>query len=182
MATDYRVMAGELLADGPIATGRALKAARIQAGKDQKQAAKVVGVSPITVSRWERGAQRVAEDHVAQLLKFYRATDSAVAPTAASSGRRVIHVREPEPAAEPRVRTTPMRAAMHGLLGDLAAIITEQDERIIRDTYARVEESLMPYGGHSTTEPTEADLAMEANALTVGLRAWALERHRRRTE
>ena len=50
-----------------------LKAARINAGYTQKQAADLVGVTPSTIIKWESGKTFPKADKFAELCKIYKA-------------------------------------------------------------------------------------------------------------
>ena len=48
-----------------------LRAARVNAGLTQEQAAKAIGVSPNTVSRWELGISAPHYKHLSKICKVY---------------------------------------------------------------------------------------------------------------
>lgn len=54
-----------------VTQGRALKAERVRAGLTQEEAAGLVDVVAITVSRWERGAQPIPDDKARALREHY---------------------------------------------------------------------------------------------------------------
>lgn len=48
-----------------------LKAARVNAGLTQKEAAQSIGVSRIIVLKWENGKTKPREEHLDKLLNLY---------------------------------------------------------------------------------------------------------------
>ncbi len=51
-----------------------LKALRINAGLDQKEAAKIIGVTPETLSNWERGKTFPSVPQITEIEKLYNVT------------------------------------------------------------------------------------------------------------
>jgi len=51
-----------------------LKALRINAGLDQKEAAKIIGVTPETLSNWERGKTFPSVPQIIEIEKLYNVT------------------------------------------------------------------------------------------------------------
>jgi transcriptional regulator with XRE-family HTH domain len=54
-----------------VTQGRALKAERVKAGLTQQEAADLVDVAAITLSRWERGTQPIPEEKARALREHY---------------------------------------------------------------------------------------------------------------
>jgi len=51
-----------------------LKALRINAGLDQREAAKIIGVTPETLSNWERGKTFPSVPQITEIEKLYNVT------------------------------------------------------------------------------------------------------------
>lgn len=51
-----------------------LKALRINAGLDQREAAKIIGVTPETLSKWERGKTFPSVPQITEIEKLYNVT------------------------------------------------------------------------------------------------------------
>ena len=51
-----------------------LEAARVNAGYSQKEAAKLLGVSNVTLSHWERGVSMPKANHIDAICDLYKVT------------------------------------------------------------------------------------------------------------
>lgn len=159
-----------------------LREFRKKSGLTQTDVAGRLGLHYMTVSAWERGVSIPSDDNFDQLSALYGVPVAELRYGPGEMSSPGVISGSSQRRDDSRVRSQPMRVAMHSLLAELAPILTEEDEIFVRDTFARAEQSIMPHGGHEAREPSASDLETEANAVTVGLRAWANERHKRRHE
>jgi transcriptional regulator with XRE-family HTH domain len=67
--------------------GPMLALARERANMTQVEAAKAVGIHPMTLSEWERGASRVDGEKLPMLLRLYRVTLEEIGMLSQSAGR-----------------------------------------------------------------------------------------------
>lgn len=136
--------------DGELrALGRELQRAREDAGLEQLEAAQSVGISRVTLSRYENGRQRPPHDVIVRLTALYQRRSASDTPRTVREGSA----------------GTPYSAGLSRQLQLLALdferemIESDIDEEFIRYARARLRdpELLELYGGGHTDRPMTAD-------------------------
>ena len=111
-----RDRAARLLMLEPVALGRLLKSLRSQTGQKPVEVAEAIGIAPITLSRWERGAQRAPEALLEGLLSHLEHAGAELVEPAAPSDDYlfptlgVVQREEAAEATAPLQRLLPPRA------------------------------------------------------------------------
>ncbi len=140
------------------AVGARIRVAREEAGLDQTEFAKKLGVNPKTVSKWENGLQTTRKKYLEEIAHI---TGKSFAWLMV--GDQPAEASRPEPNV---IGSAKVRGLINRVLADIAeAGGTEEDEVWAKSVLAN------PFNFPVGAEKDEAQLLRDAEALASGIRA-----------